>query len=79
MEYGPGNIKKTKKSHTKERGPTTPYIVENRKKEATRRERSQKKHEKGENDIKQEQVKKGGGVRHHRLNRNVELYLVMGP
>jgi len=52
-------FKKTKKSHTKERGPTTPYIVENRKKEATRRERSQKKHEKGENDIKQEQVKKG--------------------
>ena len=56
VEYGPG-IKPEKVAHKR----TEPYdALERReqKKEATRRERSHKKHEKGENDIKEEQVEK---------------------
>ena len=46
----------------------TPYREQ--KKEATRRERSHKKHEKGENDIKEEQVEKGLRTNELRSERN---------
>ena len=46
----------------------TPYREQ--KNEATRRERSHKKHEKGENDIKDEQVEKGLGTNALRSERN---------
>ena len=46
--------KNKQKSRTQKRArsPMTPLREENRKKEATRREKSHRKHEKGENDIK---------------------------
>ena len=46
----------------------TPYREQNN--EATRRERSHKKHQKGENDIKDEQVEKGLGTNALRSERN---------
>ena len=50
---------KTKKSHTEERNEPYDALERTKKKAATRRERSHKKHEKRENDIKEEQVEKG--------------------